>query len=234
MDLIDKLYVISQDGYDYLQSHYQIRETKVSVSRLGVYSTNNTTQRSSDGVYRIVSVSGVTKMKRVEMIADYLVKLATTNAKQKFAWTHLGAGPLLDTVKDCLKGLNSSNLRVELKGHVTNAEVYDYYRHHPVDVFLNLSESEGLPVSIMEAQANGVPVIAPDVGGVSEIVNETTGVLLSEKVTYAEFENAFWKICTSESSYSSASIQEYWRANFDAAVNYMKFAHEVQSFCQDE
>ena len=35
---------------------------------------------------------------------------------------------------------------------------------------LNTSSSEGVPVSIMEAYSHGIPVVATDVGGNSEIV----------------------------------------------------------------
>ena len=45
----------------------------------------------------------------------------------------------------------------------------------PVDLFLTVSANEGIPVSIMEAQSFGIPVIATDVGGISEIVNNVNG-----------------------------------------------------------
>lgn len=41
-----------------------------------------------------------------------------------------------------------------------------------------MSDSEGIPVSIMEAMSFGIPVIARNVGGMSEIVNEENGLLL--------------------------------------------------------
>lgn len=46
-----------------------------------------------------------------------------------------------------------------------NQLVYDFYRNNDVDVFVNLSESEGIPVSIIETISFGVPVVATDVGG---------------------------------------------------------------------
>ena len=47
-----------------------------------------------------------------------------------------------------------------------------WYLEHRVDVLVNTSSSEGIPVSMMEAMARGVPVIGTDVGGVREILAE--------------------------------------------------------------
>jgi glycosyltransferase involved in cell wall biosynthesis len=69
-------------------------------------------------------------------------------------------------------------LEIKLNGFVDNKNLIKFYQSQPVDLFLNVSASEGLPVSIMEALSFGIPVIATDVGGTSELVNENNGQLI--------------------------------------------------------
>ena len=65
-------------------------------------------------------------------------------------WTHIGGGKGFNALQQQLQQL-PANLTVHLTGAITNREVIGHYLHHPVDIFVNVSASEGLPVSIMEA-----------------------------------------------------------------------------------
>lgn len=46
------------------------------------------------------------------------------------------------------------------------------------DVFVLASNNEGLPVAVMEALALGLPIVATDVGGLAEAVDDRNGVLV--------------------------------------------------------
>jgi len=48
-------------------------------------------------------------------------------------------------------------------------------------VYVNPSDFEGLPVSILEAMALARPIVATDVGGVPSVINDATGVLIPPK-----------------------------------------------------
>lgn len=66
--------------------------------------------------------------------------------------------------------------------NVTTYGSYDGFGSLPVeeyDVFLYTSERDGMPNVLLEAAAAGLPVIAPDVGGIKELINDTTGFLVS-------------------------------------------------------
>ncbi|MFC6723321.1 glycosyltransferase family 4 protein [Halobium palmae] len=71
--------------------------------------------------------------------------------------------------------------RVTFCGHVAfGPELLDYYRSS--DVFVLPSLSEGVPKTLTEAMASGVPVVATDVGGVSDaITHGETGLLIGTR-----------------------------------------------------
>lgn len=66
------------------------------------------------------------------------------------------------------------------------------------DVFVLPSLYEGLPNVVLEAMASSVPIVASDVGGVSELViNEKTGFLFEAKNT-AQLKESLEKLLTSK------------------------------------
>lgn len=55
-----------------------------------------------------------------------------------------------------------------------------YYR--TLDVYLNTSRHEGIPLSILEAMACGVPVVAAEVGGIPEVLtHEMDGLMVGSR-----------------------------------------------------
>ena len=56
---------------------------------------------------------------------------------------------------------------------------FDSIADAPYGLYVHTTVWEGMPNTILEAMQAGLLVIAPDVGGISEVVNERTGVLIS-------------------------------------------------------
>ena len=66
------------------------------------------------------------------------------------------------------------------------------------DIFLSTSENEGMPIALIEAQLAGIPVVATNVGSVSEVViNNKTGFICSK--SNAELIKAISKLAESKS-----------------------------------
>lgn len=232
----DHIYFISSEMrkqyYRDLKKLFSIDdEQNTSISYLGSrkYFPNRMTPRSTDGLLRVVSCSGVTPVKRVDMIIDALSMWEGT----KLEWTHIGAGPLLDQMVEYAREKLESKRNVEYRfvGHMENAGVHQYYNTNAIDLFLNVSDAEGLPVSLMECMSYGIPAIATDVGGSREIVTSKTGFLLNRNFEAEE-------LCDLLYSYSELSFekqQEYrkaafelWKNRFNGSDNAINFLREIQ------
>lgn len=138
-------------------------------------------------------------------------------------WTHIGGGEDFEDLKHLVKQANS-NLQISLLGDLSNEEVYEFYKTNYVTAFLNVSSSEGVPVSIMEAISFNIPVVATNVGGTSEIVTDETGILLSSDPTAEEILNALYSI-------ESINVQprEFWKQKYNADTNYKEFVKVLNS-----
>ena len=217
---------VSQHGYDYLRGA-GVPAERLMLSRLGTEASPSLARASTDGVLRIVSASFATPVKRVPAIASALIELAARHPQQAFQWTHFGDGPDLGKVRVALV-LATLNLTAVLDGHVSNAAVMKHYVDQPVDVFVLLSTSEGLPVSIQEAASVGVPIIATNVGGVRELVGGDNGVLLSATASQAdvvaELEQVLLNTDAAARQAMQAASHRRWVEGFDAEINHTRFA----------
>ena len=221
---------VSQDGYDYLR-RAGVSAASLMLSRLGTEAPPSLAHASADGVLRIVSASFVTPVKRVPLIAQTVIDFAARHPDQAVVWTHFGDGPQLDLVRHILLSA-PANLTCNLPGHVDNADVMAHYAAQAVDVFLLLSESEGLPVSIQEAASAGVPIIATDVGGVRELVGGDNGVLLEATATSVDVVVALERVLLSGDAYAKQAMREAshkrWCVGFDAEINHTRFAAKLK------
>ena len=224
LDKIDKLFVISDDGQHFIQSRYP-SAPNVEISRLGVFDNKVITKPSIEGI-QVVSAAWVTERKRVDLIFKSLHRFAQEHKDLPVKWIHFGDGPLLETVRALTQTSPAlDNLEIVFKGKVANSDIISFYAHAPVDLFINLSSSEGVPVSIMEAQSFGIPVVATDVGASREIVNDAVGCLLSSDPDIAQVVDALKHV--HNRAYDRAEIKENWTAKFNAEKNYNEFAQRL-------
>lgn len=176
---LDCVLVIAEHGRRYLLER-GVAAGRLRLARLGTPASPRAAA-SCDGVWRVLSVAFLRPEKRVWMLASALSRLAAAHPGQRIEWTHFGDGPQRSTVEKALSEA-PANLQWRLAGTVLPAQVREHYAREPVDLFVQLSESEGLPVAVMEALSAGVPVMATDVGGVREAVDDEVGALLPASI----------------------------------------------------
>lgn len=225
---LDKVFVISQDGSDYLKEAYPESSEKIGVSRLGTRAAEGKSISSSDGILRIVSCSNMLPVKRLDLIIDTLKR-----CKQQIYWSHIGDGPLREELEMKVQEELPTNIQCEFLGRKKNAEVLKYYQTQPVDLFINLSSSEGIPVSIMEAYSYGIPSFATDVGGTKELVDSSNGKLIEKDFDTEELAKEidhFASLSAGERENYRSAAYEKWKEEFFSETNYSQFAKLLREF----
>lgn len=226
---IDRIFFISEQGKNYyLNKHHLDDCNKYVVSRLGTIGAGILPDsiKKNNNKFCLVSCSRVTSIKRVDLIAEALSYMT-----EEIEWIHFGDGNEFDKLTGLANNLLKSkkNIKYQLKGFVSNQEIIDYYSKHYVDCFISTSSSEGIPVSIQEAMSFGIPIIATDVGGVSELF-DNNGILLDENPSVMEVVKAIEKmIYMDKQEYKSFRSQSYtiWNAKYNAKVNRVEFVYAI-------
>lgn len=219
-------------GTTYLRKKYPRHAGKIEVALLGTEDPGFRTAASSDGVVRIVSCAFLVSVKRVDLLVLGIAELAKRNGGLSIEWTHFGDGPLMSDIRSLASVLLPSQVRWVLKGHVDTSDIYDWYRQHQVDVFINVSSSEGTPVSIMEAISCYIPVIATSVGGNKEIVHESLGQLIPSEPTAQDVAKAIEQVCLSRQNIEGLKqgSRAHWEKNYSADKNYSAFLAVLNTF----
>ncbi|KLU66124.1 putative teichuronic acid biosynthesis glycosyltransferase TuaC [Desulfosporosinus acididurans] len=225
-------YVMRQQYFDYICTIYpQIKDYSTIVRYLGSEKAypDKESQESVDDTLRIASCSGVIPIKRVHLIVD---ALSFWNGG-RIEWIHIGGGPDLEELKALAEAKLSKKKKVNysFKGTLPNKKVQEYYVENPVDLFINVSEAEGLPVSLMECMSYGIPAIATDVGGSREIITENTGFLLSKDFKphqLTELIEEYAKFSTEQRQEYRRNARIFWNTYFNARNNAKNFLEEIR------
>lgn len=224
---LDTVYCISNDGKQYLENKYGDIGKNIEVSPLGTRDNGIRHVDLNRKPFKIVSCSWISPVKRVDKIIGALSKIKDMEVE----WTHIGDGVLFNEIKNNSAEYLPGNVKFNFLGALANREVQRIYKENDYHIFINVSESEGIPVSIMEAISFGMPVIATDVGGVSEIVKDRfNGFLLQQSFQDKELIKCikdFYQMSEIEYLKFRENARNFWMQNFNAEENYKKFANSV-------
>ena len=204
---------IAKKGEAYFKKRYPYAKT--AVYPLGSKDYGLQQPKPGDDVIRVVSCSSVIPLKRVNLIFEALNSMT----ELKIEWIHIGGGSKFEELKEQINKECREHLKVNLLGSMSHDDVMEYYIRHHFDMFVNISTSEGVPVSIMEAMSFGIPVLATDVGSTSEEVQPEVGGLLSPNPTLDEITGKMRKLLSSK-----YTPREFWEGHYNAERNYTAFS----------
>lgn len=121
-----------------------------------------------EGAFMMLSVGELNENKDHATVIDALSKVGDDTIYYVIA----GEGPLRASLEEKTASLGLSD-RVKLPGQ--REDVPDLYKC--ADLFIHPSHREGLPVSLMEAKASGLPCVVTDVRGCRDLYNAASDIM---------------------------------------------------------
>ncbi|HBI00616.1 MAG TPA: hypothetical protein DDY18_03225, partial [Flavobacterium sp.] len=211
---LDVICPISDFGAKYLLSS-KVLAQKIHVQKLGTMDRFIRKVAKEKSRYLVVSCSNLALVKRVHLIPEILGETCLP-----IEWVHFGDGAELESLRETAYRYSNSMI-FKFLGRVPNAEIHDFYQKHDVSLFINVSYSEGIPVSIMEASSYGIPVLATDAGGTSEALPSSYPLLFPVDTSVERFAEGV-KLALLDpllSTKLSEDLRMHWANSFNASKN---------------
>lgn len=225
----DGIFLVSQSCCDYYRENWSISDPAVChISRIGSSNTTGVQPYVPSDTLRLISCSNLIPLKRIDMIIEAL----SLTEGLKIDWVHYGEGELEESLKKLAEEKLASKEGVicHFAGYVDNTKLKEIYSQSTFDAFLTTSEAEGLPVSVMEAISFGIPVIATNAGGMSEMVASDNGTLIPVDTNAAQ-------VCSALTAFAALDEDERlalrecsrkkWEEDFCAEENAAAFAAAI-------
>lgn len=196
----DVLITINREDYNRAKSLFKAKSTEyilgvgLDIEKFQNVSIDRAKKRNEIGVpedaFVLLSVGELNKNKNHEAVITALGELKN----EQIHYVICGEGILRNELKNlCLKrGLSE---KVHLLGYREDA--FEFYK--AADVFVFPSYREGLPVSLMEAMASGLPVICSNVRGNKDLItNQSGGFLINNMDINELIEQINWSFANKE------------------------------------
>ena len=233
---VDHVFPDSRRGSEYLISKYSEHFFKITTAYMGTQNPGFTVKASDKNSFVIVSCSIRHPIKRIDAICNAIVLCARKKRETNFKWVHIGNDHCRDYEKKvselCWNAKDTSNLSFERIKFIDNENLFKSYRKHRFDLFINLSDSEGTPVSIIEALSLGLPVIGSDVGGIPDMI-DGNGFVVDCHLNFDEIVGRILAIVDQKENYFS-SYEEMkvrskliWDQNYNQDRCYKKFYQKI-------
>jgi glycosyltransferase involved in cell wall biosynthesis len=221
---IDDVFSVSKAGAHHLKNSLPFYKEKIKCSYLGSVNSNSNKEFITDK-FQIASCSIIRDIKRLHLMIDVL-----KHVEFPLIWHVIGDGPDFESFKKRMQEM-PSHIKIVFYGLLSKEEINNFYLTHEINLFVSVSSSEGLPVSMMEAQSYGIPIMSTDVGGCNEICNDETGFLIEKDF---DSKDVALKILEFSKSSKNTNIfhqqcRSYWEKYFNAQVNYKFFAKAISN-----
>ncbi|MCD6184479.1 MAG: glycosyltransferase family 4 protein [Deltaproteobacteria bacterium] len=179
--IFNKIVAVSDDIKNYFVNKLNFPESKVARVYNGIEMPEiNKSHDNNKKTFTIGSAGRFFPVKDYFLMVDIAKELCA--ARDDIIFVLAGEGPMKTAIEEKIKKYKIED-KFRLPGNLDNMQNF----YNSIDLYLNTSHHEGIPITIIEAMSNSIPVVAPAVGGLPEIVeNGKTGRLVKKR-TAAEF-----------------------------------------------
>lgn len=167
---------VSDDMRDKLIGTEKVPPGKIRVVHNGTETDCSVHLRSHPGDPFVIGSAGrFFPVKDYGLMVEIAMEIDKTGGTVRFELA--GDGPERDLLLGLIRKYHLEEKFI-LRGYMDN--MTDFYRG--IDLYINTSMHEGLPMSVLEAMAHGLPVVVPDTGGMGEIItNGVEGYIVNKR-----------------------------------------------------
>ncbi len=166
---------VSEDIRDRFVSSFGFPEDRVQVIHNGIEIPEGESFREGGDTLVIGSAGRFYPVKDFPLMVRVAQEVARRDPGIRFEVA--GEGPGRREIRELIRKCGLER-RFTLRGFLE--ETPAFYRG--LDLYLNTSLHEGVPLSVLEAMSHGVPVVAPAVGGLAEIIQDgVQGYLIGDR-----------------------------------------------------
>ena len=176
---------VSDFNRNYILERYpSTPESKVIVQRLGVDRVFPSPAPADEAPHRfcLLAVGRLHRVKNYSFLIQACAALRDEGL-DVICWI-VGEGPERSALERLIRKLGLQD-RVYLTGYISSDQLFGHYRH--ADLVVLTSQSEGIPVVLMEAMAREKLVLAPAITGIPELVEHGRTGFLYEPGSLPDF-----------------------------------------------
>jgi len=158
-----KVIAVSEDIRAFFVREHGFSNDRIEVIHNGIRIPGETARKEAKGPFVIGSAGRLTAVKDYPLMVRIAREVAKSAEEVRFELA--GDGPERERIKALIRESRLEE-RFRLCGFLEDMGAF----YRGLDLYLTTSFHEGIPMTVLEAMASGLPVVAPGVGGLKEII----------------------------------------------------------------
>jgi|MDTC01.3.fsa_nt_gb glycosyltransferase involved in cell wall biosynthesis len=173
--MLDFLIILNEGQRKKLKTEKLINDDKVIKCYQGINLQIFKEKQKLDKKIHILSCGQLIYVKNTLQIVNFIQAFSKVAKDYEIIYTCIGSGPDFVNVKKAAE-LKLKHIKFNLIEKVPN--LIDFLKKNQIDLYINLSRSEGMSFAVMEAMSFSIPIICSKIPGNTEIVNNSNGYVL--------------------------------------------------------